>query len=65
MVCHRTHFHTLTSEMKTDNGYIDRILANAAGCAPLASNRNPNFILLDFANIGNGTQAVDQLNGVQ
>ncbi|EMD37769.1 hypothetical protein CERSUDRAFT_105671 [Gelatoporia subvermispora B] len=52
------------TDAPTTNG-VPSILANAAGCAPLASNRNPNFILLDFANIGNGTQAVDQLNGVQ
>ncbi|OCH90255.1 PLC-like phosphodiesterase [Obba rivulosa] len=47
----------------TTNG-VPSILANAAGCAPLASNRNPNFILLDFVNLGNGLEAVDQLNDI-
>ena len=40
-----------------------RIKANAAGCAQFANGRAPNFVLLDFVNIGQGKQAVDQLNG--
>jgi len=40
-----------------------RIVANSNGCAPLSGNRAPNFVLLDFVNIGQGLQAVNQLNG--
>jgi hypothetical protein len=40
-----------------------RIMANANGCAPLAGNVWPNFVMLDFVNIGQGQQAVDQMNG--
>lgn len=39
------------------------IEANAAGCEQFAAGRAPNFVLLDFVNIGQGKQAVDQLNG--
>lgn len=39
-------------------------MANAAGCEPLAAGRAPNFVLLDFVNIGQGLQAVNQLNGL-
>lgn len=42
---------------------VGSIMANAAGCAPLAANRSPNFVLLDFVNLGQGLEAVDQLNG--
>lgn len=40
-----------------------RILADANGCAPLAGGVAPNFVMLDFVNIGAGLQAVDELNG--
>lgn len=40
-----------------------RILANANGCAPLAGNVAPNFVMIDFVNIGKGKLAVDMLNG--
>lgn len=46
----------------TTNG-VTSILANANGCAPLSAGRAPNFVLLDFVNLGQGWQAVDQLNG--
>ncbi|KAJ7634699.1 PLC-like phosphodiesterase [Roridomyces roridus] len=46
----------------TTNG-ADSILANANGCAPLAGNRAPNFLLLDFVNIGDAFKVADQLNG--
>ena len=42
-----------------------RIVANANECAPLASGRYPNFILLDYVNIGNALTAVNQLNGLR
>ncbi|KAI0093153.1 PLC-like phosphodiesterase [Irpex rosettiformis] len=49
-------------DAKTTNG-VTSILANAAGCEPLSAGRSPNFVLLDFVNIGQGLQAVNQLNG--
>lgn len=42
---------------------MNSILAHANGCAPLGGNRFPNFVLLDFINIGDGIKAVDKLNG--
>ncbi|KAK7692886.1 hypothetical protein QCA50_004521 [Cerrena zonata] len=41
---------------------VTSIMANAAGCEPLAAGRAPNFVLLDYINIGQGLQAVNQLN---
>lgn len=45
-------------------GRLDRILANAAGCEGFAAGRAPNFVLLDFVNIGQGLDAVNKLNGL-
>ena len=39
-------------------------MANVAGCQGFAAGRAPNFVLLDFVNIGNGLDAVNQLNGL-
>ncbi|THU90645.1 hypothetical protein K435DRAFT_255302 [Dendrothele bispora CBS 962.96] len=39
-------------------------MANVAGCAPLGSNRNPQFVLLDFVDVGDGLKAVNLLNGL-
>ncbi|KAF6751921.1 PLC-like phosphodiesterase [Ephemerocybe angulata] len=39
------------------------ILAHANGCAPLSQGRAPNFVLLDFVNVGEGKKTVDRLNG--
>ncbi|KAJ3792954.1 PLC-like phosphodiesterase [Lentinula aff. detonsa] len=50
-------------DASTTNG-VASIIANANGCAPLAGGVAPNFVMLDFVNIGAGMQAVDQLNGV-
>ncbi|KAF7980979.1 hypothetical protein HWV62_5207 [Athelia sp. TMB] len=47
----------------TTNG-VTSILANANGCAPLAGGRYPNFVLLDFVNIGQAYTAADIMNGV-
>jgi hypothetical protein len=47
----------------TTNG-VASIIADANGCAPLAGGVAPNFVMLDFVNIGEGLQAVDQLNGL-
>ncbi|KAI0633661.1 PLC-like phosphodiesterase [Trametes polyzona] len=43
---------------------VASILANAAGCEQFAAGRAPNFVLLDFVNIGKGLDAVNQLNGL-
>ncbi|OJT12759.1 hypothetical protein TRAPUB_10707 [Trametes pubescens] len=40
------------------------ILANAAGCEGFAAGRTPNFVLLDFVNLGQGLDAVNKLNGL-
>jgi len=47
----------------TTNG-VTSIVANANECAPLASGRYPNFILLDYVNIGDWLTAVNRLNGL-
>ncbi|KAF9003923.1 PLC-like phosphodiesterase [Cyathus striatus] len=47
----------------TTNG-VASILANVNGCLLLGSNRNPQFILLDFVDIGQGLQAANMLNGL-
>jgi hypothetical protein len=39
------------------------IVDNANGCAPLAGNRKPNFVLLDWIDIGEPFRAADTLNG--
>ncbi|KAF5368279.1 hypothetical protein D9615_010377 [Tricholomella constricta] len=46
----------------TTNG-VNSILAHANGCAPFASNRAPNYVLLDWVNVGQGPAAVARLNG--
>lgn len=50
-------------DAKTTNG-VPSILANAAGCEGFAAGRAPNFVLLDFVNVGDGLKAVTQLNGL-
>ncbi|KAF9003878.1 PLC-like phosphodiesterase [Cyathus striatus] len=47
----------------TTNG-VASILANVQGCLPLGSNRNPQFLLLDYVDIGQAFQAANQLNGL-
>jgi hypothetical protein len=39
-------------------------MANVNGCLRLGANRNPQFLLLDFVNIGEGFKAADTLNGL-
>ncbi|KAM6499914.1 PLC-like phosphodiesterase, TIM beta/alpha-barrel-containing domain containing protein [Amanita muscaria] len=46
----------------TTNG-VTSILNNANGCVPLGGGRNPNFLLLDFVDLGNAFRAADVLNG--
>ena len=54
-----------TAQTSTANFLSCRILANAAGCAPLSGGGfNPSFVLMDYVNLGNGVSAVDQMNGV-
>ncbi|KAI0743414.1 PLC-like phosphodiesterase [Daedaleopsis nitida] len=43
---------------------VDSIIANAAGCEGFAAGRAPNFVLLDWVNIGKGLDAVNRLNGL-
>lgn len=40
-----------------------RILEDANGCTRFSLGRAPNFVLLDWVNVGQGKQAVDRLNG--
>ncbi|KII84963.1 hypothetical protein PLICRDRAFT_349496 [Plicaturopsis crispa FD-325 SS-3] len=46
----------------TTNG-LESIFAHANNCTQFADGRAPNFILMDFVNIGQGAQAADTLNG--
>ncbi|KAH9475095.1 PI-PLC X domain-containing protein 1 [Psilocybe cubensis] len=44
---------------------VTSILANVANCVPLSgANRNPQFLLLDWVNVGQGLQAANMLNGL-
>ncbi|GJE97373.1 PLC-like phosphodiesterase [Phanerochaete sordida] len=43
---------------------VTSIMDNAAGCEQFAAGRAPNFVLLDFVDLGQGLQAVNQLNGL-
>ncbi|PPQ85988.1 hypothetical protein CVT25_001687 [Psilocybe cyanescens] len=44
---------------------VSSILANVDKCVPLSgANRNPQFLLLDYVNLGQGLQAANQLNGL-
>jgi len=42
---------------------INSILLHAGHCAPFVQERNPNFVLLDYVNVGQGLEAVNRLNG--
>uniref|UniRef100_A0A0W0EW13 PLC-like phosphodiesterase n=1 Tax=Moniliophthora roreri TaxID=221103 RepID=A0A0W0EW13_MONRR len=42
---------------------VSSIMANAGGCAPLAAGKAPNFVMLDWVNVGEGMKAVNMLNG--
>ncbi|KZT20223.1 PLC-like phosphodiesterase [Neolentinus lepideus HHB14362 ss-1] len=50
------------SDAPTTNG-VPSILANAYGCTQFAAGRAPNFVLLDFVNMGQPFKAADILNG--
>ncbi|KAJ7131232.1 PLC-like phosphodiesterase [Mycena epipterygia] len=47
----------------TTNG-VESILADANGCAPLGGNRAPNFVLIDYVNLGDPFTAAAQLNNL-
>ncbi|TFK58560.1 hypothetical protein BDN72DRAFT_906630 [Pluteus cervinus] len=42
---------------------LDSIIRDANGCAQFVGGLAPNFILLDWVNVGDGMKAVDKLNG--
>ncbi|KAI0684351.1 PLC-like phosphodiesterase [Earliella scabrosa] len=42
---------------------VNSIMANVGGCQGFARGRAPNFVLLDWVNVGQGVQAVNRLNG--
>uniref|UniRef100_A0A8H7XQT5 Uncharacterized protein n=1 Tax=Psilocybe cubensis TaxID=181762 RepID=A0A8H7XQT5_PSICU len=42
---------------------INSILEHSTHCAPYVEDRNPNFVLLDYVNVGQGLEAVNRLNG--
>ena len=39
-------------------------MANVAGCQGFAAGRAPNFLLLDWVNVGQGLEAANRLNGL-
>ena len=41
-----------------------RILNNAYKCTPFGGGRAPNFVLLDFVDMGDAFHAADILNGL-
>ena len=43
--------------------FFFRIKLHASHCAPLENDQYPNFVLVDFVNIGQAVQAVAELNG--
>ncbi|KAF8636279.1 hypothetical protein AX17_003658 [Amanita inopinata Kibby_2008] len=49
-------------DARTTNG-VPSILANSYGCTFLSGGRAPNFLLLDFVNLGDAFHAADILNG--
>ncbi|PPQ97679.1 hypothetical protein CVT26_001862, partial [Gymnopilus dilepis] len=42
---------------------VNSILMHAGHCASYVQERNPNFVLLDYVNVGQGLEAVNRLNG--
>jgi hypothetical protein len=42
---------------------VDLILKHAAQCSRFVDDQNPNFVLVDYVNVGQGVLAVDKLNG--
>jgi hypothetical protein len=44
---------------------VDEIEKHAEHCAPFVDDRSPNFVMLDFVNVGQGVTAVAKLNGFE
>ncbi|CAA7264432.1 unnamed protein product [Cyclocybe aegerita] len=42
---------------------IEAIASHSSHCAQYVEDRKPNFVLLDYVNVGQGMAAVDRLNG--
>ena len=42
---------------------LSRILKHAAHCLRIVDDQNPNFVLVDYVNVGQAALAVDKLNG--
>jgi len=42
---------------------ISSILSHSSHCAQYVEDRNPNFVLLDYVNVGQGLEGVNRLNG--
>jgi len=42
---------------------VNSIVEHVAHCAPLTNDHNPNFVMLDYVNVGQGMAAVNRLNG--
>ncbi|KAF8151375.1 PLC-like phosphodiesterase [Crassisporium funariophilum] len=42
---------------------VTEILAHSEHCAAFVEDRKPNFVMLDFVNVGQGMEAVNRLNG--
>jgi len=42
---------------------VDLILKHAGHCSTFVNVQNPNFVLVDYVNVGHGALAVDRLNG--
>jgi hypothetical protein len=42
---------------------VSLVMKHAETCASLMDDQRPNFVLLDYVNIGHGAAAVDRLNG--
>jgi len=38
-------------------------MSHSAHCTLFTEDRNPNFVMLDFVNVGQGMEAVNRLNG--
>ncbi|TFK35682.1 PLC-like phosphodiesterase [Crucibulum laeve] len=42
---------------------VNTIFSHAYGCSNFTEERAPNFVMLDFVNVGQGMEAVNRLNG--
>jgi hypothetical protein len=42
---------------------VESIVKHAGGCGEVMEDKAPNFVMLDFVNVGEGVRAVERLNG--